>query len=116
MRGSSLILCFSSASLIFPNVGKRDGGTESRVRSGKLMEYCRILNLACRLRAFNLGTRPHIYSAYAGIFTGLEAAMHFKSLENLKDACHEFDVRVPGSKVTTIVPTSPDSAFRYVKI
>jgi transcriptional regulator GlxA family with amidase domain len=57
-----------------------------------------------------------LFFGYAGIFTGVEATTHFKALYNLKEACQDYNIKVPGSKVTTVVPDPPDENFRYVKI
>jgi transcriptional regulator GlxA family with amidase domain len=57
-----------------------------------------------------------LFFGYAGVFAGLEATTHIHFLDDLINVCQGYNVRVPGSEVTTVVPSPPDENFRYVKI
>ena len=56
-----------------------------------------------------------LFCGYAGVFAGLQATTHFKSLDDLKEICNGYNVRAPGSAITTVVPSPPNPDFRYVK-
>jgi len=57
-----------------------------------------------------------LFFGYAGIFAGLNATTHYLSLQDLQTICNGFNIRAPGSKVTTVLPSPPDQNFRYVKV